>query len=244
MIGVKSKRLAHENFQSTECAQLFLYTSIQSESSVRPQRSAALTTMTAIHIANNLPPLKQTYHKPPSHKTTPQSSTQNTSPKSSTNSTVSKNSTHNTTPPKKASASPTSGRKNSSPGTAAKIVQPQKSTSAPQKNLHSPTPKTTPPRKITPPVPVPRETFHFPEQPKMKIQPTILLPKTTTPPPPLPQLITEPLVIQSPKKSPLLSPMLKLAGKPLSKSEGGSDKGRKGRYITIPSIEYPVSTYV
>ena len=217
--------------------------SLQSDSSVRPQRSAALTTMTAIHIANNLPPLKQAFHKPPSHKTSPQGSAHNNTAKSSTHNIVSRSSTDNTTPPKKAGRSPTTGRKNSSPGAAATVVHIQKSPPTSEKNLHSPTQKATTPRKTTPPISIPKETFHLSEQPKINIQPTILLPKAIkAPPPPLPKLISEPPVIQPAKKSPLLSPSLKPVSKlPQPKADGGSEKGRKGRYITIPSIEYPVS---
>lgn len=180
--------------------------------------------MTAIHIANNLPPLKQTFHKPQlSHKTTPPSST------------------HNTTPPKK-STSPVSGRKTTSPAAAAKATSLLKTPPAQHKHPSSPTLKTTPPEKITPHLPVSMETHYHSEQSMVKIQPTIMLPKRkATPPPPLPlQLITEPLVI-SPKKSPLLSPSLKLMNKPPQKPDGGDKGGKKGRYITIPSIEYPVS---
>ena len=211
---------------------------------MRPQRSAALTTMTAIHIANNLPPLKQAFHRPPPHKTSPQGSVHNNTAKSSTHNIVSRSPTDNTTPPKKASKSPTTGRKNISPGTAATVVHIQKSSPTSERSLHSPTQTATAPRKTTPPISVPKETFYLSEQPKMNIQPTILLPKAVkAPPPPLPKLISESPVIQPPKKSPLLSPSLKSSSKlpQPPKADGGSEKGRKGRYITIPSIEYPVS---
>jgi hypothetical protein len=74
-------------------------------------------------------------------------------------------------------------------------------------------------------------------------QPAIILPKkVATPPPPLPELIEEPLIIHPPpKKSPLLSPSLKLAHKQPKADSGGEKMKKGGRYITIPSIEYPVS---
>ena len=180
--------------------------------------------MSAIHIANNLPPLKQTFQKlPVSYKTTPQGST------------------HNTTPPKKATNSASVRKNASSSGAAAKGgVHGSKSvTSASQKStLPSPTLKTTPPKKTTPTVSASKEPVHLSE---VKLQPAIILPKkVATPPPPLPQLIGEPLVIQSPKKSPLLSPSLKPVHKQ-SKTESSEKGKRGGRYITIPSIEYPVS---
>ena len=211
---------------------------MKSETTVRPQRSAALTTMSAIHIANNLPPLKQTFQKPPSspHKTTPQGSTH-----------------HNTTPPKKA-INPTNARsKNtSSPGAVAKGggggvhgSKPTSTTVTSQKSiLPSPTIKTTPPKQKTSPiVSISKEPIPLSE---VKLQqPAIILPKKViTPPPPLPQLIEEPLIIQPPKKSPLLSPSLKPAHKqPWPKADSSSSEKMKkgGRYITIPSIEYPVS---
>lgn len=207
---------------------------MKSESTARPQRSAALTTMSAIHIANNLPPLKQTYQKPPStspHKTTPQGSTH-----------------HNTTPPKKA-ANPTNARSSkntSSPGAVAKGggVHGSKSSNITAKStLPSPTLKTTSPKqKISPTVaPVSKEPVPFFE---VKLQqPAIILPKkVATPPPPLPELIEEPLVIHPPpKKSPLLSPSLKPAHKQPKAEGSGEMKKKGGRYITIPSIEYPVS---
>ena len=210
---------------------------MKSESTARPQRSAALTTMSAIHIANNLPPLKQTYQKPPSaspHKTTPQGSTH-----------------HNTTPPKKA-ANPTnahSGKSTSSPGAVAKGggVHGSKSTNvtatSQKSSLPSPTLKTTPPKQKTSPTvaPVSKEQVPFFE---VKLQqPAIILPKkVATPPPPLPELIEEPLIIHpSPKKSPLLSPSLKPAHKQPKADGSGDMKKKGGRYITIPSIEYPVS---
>ena len=209
---------------------------MKSETTARPQRSAALTTMSAIHIANNLPPLKQTFQKPPSsspHKTTPQGSTH-----------------HNTTPPKKAINPINARSKNtSSLGAVAKGggihgTKSTNTTATSQKStLPSPTLKTTPPKqKTSPTVSISKEPIPLSE---VKLQqPAIILPKkVATPPPPLPLLIEEPLIIQPPKKSPLLSPLLKPALKqPSPKADSGGEKMKKGgRYITIPSIEYPVS---
>ena len=201
---------------------------IQSETTSRPQRSAALTTMSAIHIANNLPPLKQAFQRPPSaHKSTPQGST------------------HTATPPKKV-ANATSIRKNanSSSGTAAaKGVHSSKSTTTvPQKgtSLPSPTFKSISPKKTSPTMSVSKEVTPLSE---VKLQPAITLPKkVVTPPPPLSQLMEEPQMNPPPKKSPLLSPSLKSAHKSPKMDDGSGEKGKKGgRYITIPSIEYPVS---